>query len=193
MSREIHTAVFLDRDGVINQDPPHYAHRIDQLIVIKGSGIAIKMLNDAGFMVIVVTNQSGVAKGMYEEADIRNFNNEMMRRLGNDNARIDAIYYCPHHPDAVVQKYRIECECRKPKPGLLLEAGMKFGIDFSASFLVGDKWSDVEAGRQVGCRTSLVMTGHGYQEYVNNQDNTVDYVATDLLDAVENFILKTKR
>jgi D-glycero-D-manno-heptose 1,7-bisphosphate phosphatase len=185
-------AVFLDRDGVITQDPPHYAHRIDQLTLIEGSGYAIKMLNDAQFKVIVITNQSGVAKGMYEEKDIKIFNDEMVRQLKHVNAHIDAIYYCPHHPAAEVQKYRIDCNCRKPKPGMLLEGGRAYNIDFNSSFLVGDKWSDIEAGRSAGCRTILVKTGHGSQEY-ENKKCPVDYVAADLDDAVVNFILGTKR
>lgn len=185
-------AVFLDRDGVITNDPPHYAHRIDQLEIIDGSGYAIRMLNDAGFRVIVITNQSGVAKGMYEEKDIRIFNEEMIRRLRLDGALVDAIYYCPHHPEAAVEKYRTDCDCRKPKPGMLLEGGQAFDIDLPSSFLVGDKWSDIEAGRRANCQTILVMTGHGSQEYMNKKD-PVDYVAADLLDAVENFILRTKR
>ncbi len=185
---EMNKAVFLDRDGVITHDPPHYAHRIDQLTLIEGSGPAIKKLNDAQFKVIVITNQSGVAKGMYEEEDIRIFNDEMVRRLKQDNAYINAIYYCPHHPDAEVQKYRIDCDCRKPKPGMLFEGGRTYNIDFRSSFLVGDKWSDIEAGRSAGCRTILVKTGHGRLEY-KNRKGSVDYVAADLLDAVVNFII----
>jgi D-glycero-D-manno-heptose 1,7-bisphosphate phosphatase len=185
---QMNRAVFLDRDGVITQDPPHYAHRIDQLTLIDGSGPAIKKLNDAQFKVIVITNQSGVAKGMYDEEDIRIFNREMIRQLNQTNAHIDAIYYCPHHPEAEVQKYRIDCGCRKPKPGMLLEGGKRFNIDFKSSFLVGDKWSDIEAGRTAGCRTILVKTGHGIQEY-KRENGSVDYIAIDLLDAVVNFIV----
>jgi len=181
-------AVFLDRDGVITQDPPHYAHRIDQLALIEGSGPAIKMLNDKKFKVIVITNQSGVAKGFYEEKDIEIFNRGMIGLLKQAGARIDAIYYCPHHPKAEVQKYRIDCGCRKPKPGMLLEGGKRYNVDFPSSFLVGDKWSDIEAGRSAGCKTILVKTGHGLQEYAREKC-PVDYIAADLLDAVVNFIL----
>ena len=181
-------AVFLDRDGVITQDPPHYAHRIDQLILIEGSGPAIKLLNTAQFKVIVITNQSGVAKGLYKEKDIEIFNREMVRQLNQADAYIDAIYYCPHHPEAEVQKYRTDCYCRKPKPGMLIDGGRTFNIDFKSSFLVGDKWSDIEAGRLAGCKTILVKTGHGIQEY-EREKCPVDYVGADLLDAVQNFIL----
>ena len=189
---EPNKAVFLDRDGVITQDPPHYAHRIDQLALIEGSDLAIKILNDENFRVIIITNQSGVAKGFYNENDIEIFNQAMIEQLKQANAHIDSIYYCPHHPEAKIQKYRLDCDCRKPKPGMLIESGKKFNIDFKSSFLVGDKWSDIEAGRAVGCKTILVKTGHGLLEY-ENKKCPVDYVAADILDAVQNFILQTKR
>jgi D-glycero-D-manno-heptose 1,7-bisphosphate phosphatase len=181
-------AIFLDRDGVINQDPPHYAHRIDQLALIDGSGQAIRALNDAGFTVIIITNQSGVAKGLYPEEDFHIFNNAMLELLAGHNASVDAIYYCPHHPEAKVEKYRVNCTCRKPKPGMLIEGGKRFDINFTSSFLVGDKWSDIEAGRSVGCKTILVRTGHGQEEY-EREKHQVDYIAANLSDAVRNYIL----
>jgi D-glycero-D-manno-heptose 1,7-bisphosphate phosphatase len=189
---DMNKAVFLDRDGVITQDPPHHAHRIDQLALIEGSGSAIKMLNDENFRVIIITNQAGVAKGFYNENDIEIFNQAMIEQLKPFNAHIDAIYYCPHHPEAEVKKYRIDCNCRKPRPGMLIEGGTKYNIDFKSSFLVGDKWSDIEAGRSLGCKTILVKTGHGLLEY-ETKKCPVDYVAADLLHAVQNFILRTKK
>lgn len=184
----IHKAVFLDRDGVITEDPPHYAHRIDQLSIIPKSGDAIRLLNDNNFLVIVISNQSGVARGYYEEKDIKIFNDEMERLLKKENACIDSIYYCPHHPNAVVERYRIECECRKPKPGMIHQAIQKNSIDIRKSFVVGDKWSDINAGRSAGCKTVLVLTGHGNEERSNKQVSA-DYIATDLFDAVTHFIL----
>lgn len=181
-------AVFLDRDGVINQDPPHYAHRIDQLRLIDGSGSAIKRLNDQGFKVIVITNQSGIGRGYYTAEDMKKFNNAMIELLLETGASVDEIYYCPHHPEAKVEKYRVICNCRKPKPGMLKEGGKKFNVDFSLSYLVGDKWSDIEAGRAAGCKTILVKTGHGLHEYMEKK-GPVDYVAADLLDAVLHFIV----
>jgi len=185
-------AVFLDRDGVVTQDPPHYAHRLDQLALISGSGPAIKLLNQNQYKVIIITNQSGVAKGLYKETDVTIFNEAIIERLKQYGSSVDAIYYCPHHPEAEVQKYRVNCDCRKPKPGMLIKGGKKYNIDFQSSFLVGDKWSDIEAGRSVGCKTILVKTGHGLLEYGNKKD-PVDFVAADLLDAVQNFILRTKK
>lgn len=150
------------------------------------------MLNENRFKVIIITNQSGVAKGLYKETDVTIFNDAMIEMLEKFEVFIDAIYYCPHHPEAEVQKYRVNCDCRKPKPGMLIAGGKKFNIDFKSSFLVGDKWSDIEAGRSVGCKTILVKTGHGLQEF-ENKKYAVDYIAADLLDAVQNFILRTKR
>jgi D,D-heptose 1,7-bisphosphate phosphatase len=185
-------AVFLDRDGVITEDPPHYAHRLDQLSIIPGSAQAIQLLNANNFLVIVISNQSGVARGYYSEDNVKIFNDAMESLLAKEGAHIDAIYYCPHHPDAIIERYKINCDCRKPKPGMLIKGGKNYDIDFKSSFIVGDKWSDVEAGRSVGCKTIIVETGHGHQEYENNKC-TVDFIAADLLDAVQNFILYMKR
>jgi D-glycero-D-manno-heptose 1,7-bisphosphate phosphatase len=189
---ETKKAVFLDRDGVITQDPPHYAHRLDQLALIDGSGPAIKRLNEENFIIIVITNQSGVAKGLYTEADIAIFNQGMLGLLKQFDASVDAIYYCPHHPEAKVQQYRVDCDCRKPKSGMLIEGGKKYKIDYASSFVVGDKWSDIQAGQSVGCKTILVKTGHGLEEY-EREKYPVDYVAADLSDAVVNYILKNTK
>ena len=185
-------AAFLDRDGVITEDPPHYAHRLDQLRVIAGSAQAIQLLNTHNFHVIAISNQSGVARGYYQEEDVKIFNDGMESLLSKEGAHIDAIYYCPHHPEAEVKKYRIDCDCRKPRSGMLIDSGKKYNIDFKHSFLVGDKWSDIEAGRSAGCKTILVKTGHGLLEY-EDKKCPVDYVAADLLDAVQNFILRTRK
>lgn len=144
-------AAFLDRDGVLNIDHG-YVHRIDTLDVVDGAAEAVRLLNEAGYLVIVVTNQSGVARGLYGEDDVTRFNAELARRLAADGARIDAFYYCPHHPDGVVARYAIACDCRKPKPGLLEQAARDFAIDRAASFLIGDKDGDQEAAAAFGIR-----------------------------------------
>ena len=115
-------AVFLDRDGVITKEPPYYAHKIDQLELIPKSAEAIRLLNESGFKVIVVSNQSGVARGYYEENDVENYNNAMKDELKKQGAYIDAMYYCPHYSETTIEKYKIDCECRKPKPGMLTQA-----------------------------------------------------------------------
>ena len=175
-------AVFLDRDGVITQDPPHYAHRIDQLKLIPKSANGIRIFNANGFKVIVVSNQSGVAKGYYQEKDIETYNTAMEKELGKKDAYIDAIYYCPHHPEAEIEAYRIDCDCRKPKPGMLKRAEEELNLDLKRSFLVGDKISDIKAGYSAGCKTILVLTGHGTDELKKNAKMNIkpNFISEDL-------------
>lgn len=177
-------AVFLDRDGVIVVEPPHYAHRIDQLKLISRASRAIKILNQKGFRTIVVSNQAGIARGYFKEEEARRFNKEMERRLRIQGAKIDAVYFCPHHPEAEEISYRRVCRCRKPNPGMLHAAAKKFEIDLARSFLVGDKLSDIKAGKRVGCKTILVRTGHGKTQVYMRKEETPDHVAPDLFGAV---------
>lgn len=188
ISKTLCRAVFLDRDGVNTEDPPHYAHRLDQLRLTPGSAQAIQLLNAHNFRVIVISNQSGVARGYYQEEDVKIFNNEMEHLLAKEGAHIDAIYYCPHHPDAIIERYKIDCDCRKPKPGMLLSAAKEFDIELPLSILVGDKWSDIEAGHAAGCKSVLVLTGHGTYENKTKQGKA-DYIAKDLHDALIHYIL----
>jgi len=180
-------AVLLDRDGVITEDPPHYAYRVEQVQIIPRSGEAIRLLNEMGYLVIVVSNQSGVARGYYREPDITRFNDEMMRQLSLDGAHIDAIYYCPHHPDAKIDKYRSTCRCRKPQPGMLLKAAEEHHINLEKSYIIGDKMSDIEAGKRAGCRGILVVTGHGAEESLRVKDGDC-LIAADLYDAASRYI-----
>lgn len=179
--------IFLDRDGVITEDPPHYAHRIDQLKIIPRSGAAIRLLKKMGYLVIVVSNQSGVARGYYQEADIQCFHDEMVRQLSIEGAHIDAIYYCPHHPEAKVAEYRVACRCRKPEPGMLERAAEEHHIELDESYIIGDKVSDIEAGKRAGCRGILVLTGHGADESLQVDDGEC-FIAKDLYDAVSRYI-----
>lgn len=156
--------------------------------IIPRSGDAIRMLNEAGYLVIVVSNQSGIARGYYQKHDFDLFNNEMKRQLSLNNAHIDAIHYCPHHPEGAIEKYRKVCTCRKPNPGMLISAADRYQIDLSSSFLVGDKWTDILAGNAVHCRSILVLTGHGAEEERTKQGPTV-HIAEDLFDAVKKFII----
>ncbi|MEN6343153.1 MAG: D-glycero-beta-D-manno-heptose 1,7-bisphosphate 7-phosphatase [Methanospirillum sp.] len=181
-------AVFLDRDGVLNQDPPHYAHRIDQLVMIPRVDDAIRLLHDSGYLLVVITNQSGVARGYYPEEQVGVFNEALRKEIGKKGGDIDAIYYCPHHPEAPLERYRVECNCRKPKPGMILEAAQKFTVDLSQSFLVGDKATDIQAGKNAGCRTILVLSGQGTDE-VSKITPGDCLVASDLYDAATRFIL----
>lgn len=181
----MHRAVFLDRDGVINQDPPHYAHRIDQLEIIPRVAEAICLLNEADFKVIVVSNQSGIARGYYREEDTITFNQAIRDQVGRKGAIIDAFYYCPHHPEAKIEKYRTACKCRKPSPGMLIRAADDFSIDLTRSYLIGDKVSDIEAGMNAGCKTILVLTGHGKEESKFISEYQPDTIVADLFDGVE--------
>ena len=180
-------AVFLDRDGVITQEPPHFAHRLDQLKLIPRSSEAIKLLNEKEISVVIVSNQSGIARGYYGEEDMTRFNNAMNKLLNKSDAHIDAIYYCPHHPEAKIERYRVNCDCRKPNPGMLIKAGKELNIDLKQSFMVGDRWSDIEAGKKVECKTILVKTGYDSQNLRRNEI-TCDYIANDLYDAIEHIL-----
>ena len=137
-------AAFLDRDGVINVDHG-YVHRADQLEWIAGAPEAVRVLNQAGYTVIVITNQSGVARGYFDEAAVRQFHAHMQDRLRAEGAHIDAFYYCPHHPEGTVKELAVRCRCRKPGIGMLEQAAREWPIDLSRSFLIGDKNDDMAA------------------------------------------------
>ena len=153
-------AVFLDRDGTINVDHG-YVFRPGDFEFIPGAPEAIRRLKGAGYLVIVVTNQAGVARGLYGESDVHDLHRHLDRELARHNTAIDAYYYCPHHPEKGTEPYRRECACRKPLPGMLLQAAADFSVDLARSFLVGDKRSDIEAGLAAGCQPILVETGYG--------------------------------
>jgi D-glycero-D-manno-heptose 1,7-bisphosphate phosphatase len=150
-------AAFLDRDGVLNVDLG-YVHRIEDLEWIAGAPQAVRRLNDAGYRVIVVTNQSGIGRGYYDEASMDAVHEALRAHLATAGARIDAIYACPFHPEAIVERFRHpDHPDRKPNPGLLLRAMRDFAIDPERSFLIGDKDSDMEAARRAG------VTGHMFK------------------------------
>lgn len=156
-------AVFLDRDGTINVEKD-YLHRDSDFAFIPGVPEAIGRLNAAGFLVVVVTNQSGVARGYYDEAAVHALHEHIQQQLAAGGARIDAFFHCPHHPTEGVGAYRFDCDCRKGSPGMLLQAAREHGIALDRSFIVGDKLADIEAGHAAGCRSILVRTGYGAGE-----------------------------
>ncbi|GAB7028363.1 D-glycero-beta-D-manno-heptose 1,7-bisphosphate 7-phosphatase [Geotalea toluenoxydans] len=156
-------AVFLDRDGTINVEK-EYLYRIEDFQMIPDAPEAIRLLNEAGFLVVVVTNQSGIGRGYYDELKLEKLHCHMEKELAKAGARIDAWYFCPHHPKHGTGHYRKECACRKPLPGMLLQAAKDLDIDLAASFMVGDKLADIEAGLAAGCRPLLVRTGYGQAE-----------------------------
>jgi len=137
-------AAFLDRDGVLNVDRG-YTHRPEDLEWIDDAPAAVRLLNEAGFVVIVVTNQSGVARGLYDEAAVKRFHDHMQAALATHGAHIDAFYYCPHHPEGTLRQYAMRCDCRKPGTGMLEQAVKEWPIDRTRSFFIGDKDADMQA------------------------------------------------
>ncbi len=186
-------AIFLDRDGVIIEDPGHL-HDIGQVALIPGAAAAIRRVNSSGHACVVITNQSVVARGACNEAQLQAIHDEIIRRLGVEGARLDGIYYCPHHPEIGEPPYRQDCDCRKPKPGLLLRAAAELGIDLAASAMIGDGLRDLEAGRRAGCNhTALVLTGwgQGEQARLGSGGDQPDFIAADLAAAVANLLDKS--
>ncbi len=144
-------AVFFDRDGTLNEEV-HYLHKIEDFKWIEGAIDAIKYCNDNGYLAIVITNQSGVARGYYPESDIMKLYNWMNDDLAKHGAHLDGIYYCPHHPTGKVKEYAIECDCRKPLPGMLFKAQKEHDIDLKGSYLIGDGARDVECAEAAGVK-----------------------------------------
>jgi D-glycero-D-manno-heptose 1,7-bisphosphate phosphatase len=177
-------AVFLDRDGTVVRDV-NYLCSVRRLRLLPGAGRAIRRLNAAGFAVVIATNQSGVARGLLTEADLAEIHAALTRRMSRHGARLDAICYCPHHPQAVLPAYRKRCRCRKPSPGLLVRAARRLDLDLRASFAVGDSTRDIEAGRGAGCRTVLLRPGRaGRRESPPPAGPAPDHVANNLAEAV---------
>jgi len=186
-------AVFLDRDGTINEDVG-YLDNPERLKFLPRAVEAIKLLNNkVGIKVIVVSNQSGVARGFFSEETVKRIDEKMQEELLAQGASIDATYFCPHHPEIGKQPYRVNCECRKPNPGLLLQAAREYGIELRRSYMVGDKMSDIEAGVNARCRTILVLSGEGHQSLLSRHKWKVspDHVALDLYEAVQ-WIIEAK-
>lgn len=158
--------VFLDRDGVINADIG-YLWRREDFVWIPGAPAAIRLFNERGRPVVVVTNQSGVARGYYTEQDVESLHRWMNAELNRQGARIDAFYFCPHHPDGAIPEYTRVCDCRKPQPGMLLQAMEDWRADPAKSFLIGDKESDVAAAAAAGIRGYL-FDGKNLLEFVED-------------------------
>jgi len=167
-------AVFLDRDGVIIVDK-NYQYKTEDLEFIPGSPNAIKQLNDAAYKVILISNQSGVARGYFTEDDLKKFNKHLAEELEKRGAKLDAVYYCPHHKEGKIEEFAKECGCRKPKPGMLLKASQEHEIDLSSSWMVGNEPKDIEAGKAAGCKT--ISTG--------SEKGEADFIAKDLNEAVK--------
>lgn len=167
-------AVFIDRDGTMAKDV-HYCSHLEDFELFLNTARAIRLLNQRGFKVVVITNQSGIARGCFTEETLAKIHEKMKRELAKGGAFVDAIYYCPHHPDD-------NCDCRKPKPKLVLQAAVEHDIDLESSFVVGDLQMDIELGKAVACKTILV----GGSSSVRDSEVTApDAIVSDLLEAAQ--------
>ena len=177
-------AVFLDRDGTLIEDVG-YLRTVRDLRLFPWTVDAVRALNHAGLPVVVITNQSGIARGLLTEEIVHDVHRHLSSLLEGGGAHVDAYYYCPHHPDGSVATYAGRCDCRKPGRGMIDRAAADLGIDPARSFVVGDKWLDVGAARTVGGRGILVRTGYGAGEEREPQpDLSADAVVDNLIEAV---------
>lgn len=182
MPATLRPAVFLDRDGTIVEDVD-YLTRPDQLRLIPGAAAAIRTINQMGYAAVIVTNQSAVARGMLSENALAGVHDRLREMLAAEGAHIDGIYYCPHLPDGNVAQYARTCDCRKPAPGMLLQAARDLGLDLTASVMIGDSLRDLEAGKAAGCRQLiLVKTGQG--SMAAGQAGSGDIIVDDLPAAI---------
>ncbi len=189
-----HVGIFLDRDGTINEDVD-FLSDADALRLIPGSAEAIRTANNANAKVVVVTNQSGIARGIMSENALHSIHQRLEALLRETGAHIDAFYYCPHHPDVGPPQYRRECDCRKPNIGMLRQAASELSIDLKRSFIIGDKLIDVQTGRNAGIMSILVMTGYGRSELAlcKAQNILPDYVAENLAGAIGHVMTRLKQ
>ena len=187
-------AVFLDRDGTVAEEVG-YVNHASRIRLLPGSAGAVRRLRDAGFLAVIVTNQAGVARDYFEEFVVQQANQRLEELLRQEGAALDGIYYCPHHPREGAPPYRQDCQCRKPRPGMLRQASEDLGIDLSRSYMVGDGLVDVGAARAAGVVPVLVLTGYGRGHLEHRRSRwTVEpeHIAENLSEAVE-WILDRER
>ena len=183
-------AVFIDRDGTISEEVGYINHP-SRFRVFPYAASAIKLLNDQGWLAVVITNQAGVARGYFSESMIETIHYNLQQALRDEGARVDAIYYCAHHPTVGEPPYRQECDCRKPKPGLVTRATKDLDIALEQSWMIGDRYGDIELARNAGVRSALVLSGYGRGEWENQRSlwkHQPDLVAENLLEAVESIV-----
>jgi D,D-heptose 1,7-bisphosphate phosphatase len=176
------TAVFFDRDGTLIEQVGDL-HRTSQLSIFPDAAAATKAVYDLGYLVIIITNQPVVARGILSAEEVEIINRTLIEQLRAQGGHVDAVYFCPHHPHANVEAYRMSCDCRKPAPGMMLAAAHEYDIDLSKSFLMGDSTQDVQAGINAGVTTILVRTGHAGNDPWQ-YDGTPDHTVTSLSEAV---------
>ena len=187
MSRPGKPAIFMDRDGTLSHEVG-YVNHLSRFRLLPWTVDAVRLINRTGWLAVVVTNQAGVARGYFSEETLHAANRRMVGELEAGGARLDGLYVCMHHPREGQPPYRVDCDCRKPRPGLLTRAAAELGLDLRASVMVGDKLSDVAAGQSAGTAGVLVLTGYGRGEWEYRPPGDAikpDHVADDLLDAVD--------
>ncbi len=180
-------AVFMDRDGTISEEIGYVNHPA-RYRVFPYASEAVRLLNQTNYLAVLVTNQAGVARGYFTEDVIKAVHARLEKELAGGNAHLDAIFYCAHHPSVGEAPYRLDCDCRKPKPGLITRAAAEFEIDLSRSWMIGDRYSDVELARNAGVRAAFVLSGYGLGEWEYQRSvwkTEPDLVANDLLEAVQ--------
>jgi D-glycero-D-manno-heptose 1,7-bisphosphate phosphatase len=187
-------AVFMDRDGTISEEIGYVNHP-SRYRVFTYSAEAVRLLNEAGWLAILVTNQAGVARGYFTEELIGEVHEVLKRELSERGAQLDAIYYCAHHPSVGESPYRFDCDCRKPKPGLIRRAAADFDIDLKQSWMVGDRYSDIELARNARVHPAFVLSGYGRGEWEYQRatwKHEPELVAEDLLEAVKKIVTSDK-
>ncbi len=179
------SAIFLDRDGTVSEEVG-YMYDVSLYRVFPWTGEAIRRINQSGMKVLLATNQSGIERGYFQESMVHRVHDRLREKIALSQARLDGVYFCPHHPET-------GCNCRKPRPGMLLRARDELGLDLGRSYMVGDRYLDVRTGKAAGAGTVLVLTGDGRQEYAEFKaaDEQPDFVAEDLAEAVD-LILKNR-
>ena len=187
--------VFLDRDGTINEQMGYINH-LSRFIVLPGVAEAIRLLNRNDFLAIILSNQSGVARGYFPIDLVHNVHDHLNKYLQERGARMDGIFFCPHYPNGPVKEYGYACDCRKPKTGLIDQALQEFDIDLSRSYMIGDRWTDLAFADRSNLKGILVKTGYGLgdiQYVLPDKDTKPAYIAKNLLEAVQWIITQEKK
>lgn len=185
-------AVFIDRDGTISEEVGYVNHP-SRFRIYPYSFEAIRLLNENDWLAIVVTNQAGVARGYFSEDVVKEIHQDLNRKMSEESARLDAIYYCAHHPSVGEPPYRLDCTCRKPKAGLIERAAKDFEIDLPASWMVGDRYSDIELARNAGLNSAFVLSGYGQGEWDYQRagwKHQPDLASEDLLHCVRSILAR---
>jgi D,D-heptose 1,7-bisphosphate phosphatase len=174
-------AIFLDKDGTLVDDIPYNVDP-QRIALSEGAGDALRIFSSLGYQLFVVSNQSGIARGYFSEADLQPVERKLAELFNDERVELSGFYYCPHHPEGVVKTYAIECDCRKPAPGMLMQAAWEHHIELPASWMIGDILHDVEAGKRAGCRTILIDNGNETEWHTSIQ-RAPDFVVDNLLEA----------